>query len=155
MHAEYRIEALLVTGHAHEVGAREPPRGTQLVLGGAGGAGTVVMSNLGYFQLPAAPGVFDLALRPGRSSQIYGISRPVLDLHGSGGGGGGGGDDDDDADADDEDEDEDEDEDNDVGGVKSSSKSSKPPKPSSTVGAGAKLNSFLTSELERHLVSPR
>ena len=154
MHAEYRIEALLVTGHAHEVGAREPPRGTQLVLGGAGGAGTVVMSNLGYFQLPAAPGVFDLALRPGRSSQIYGISRPVLDLHGSGGGGGGGGgDDDDDADADDEDEDEDED--NDVGGVKSSSKSSKPPKPSSTVGAGAKLNSFLTSELERHLVSPR
>jgi UDP-glucose:glycoprotein glucosyltransferase len=88
MHAEYRIEALLVTGHAHEVGAREPPAGTQLTLGAAG---TVVMSNLGYFQLPAAPGAFSLALRPGRSSQIYAISRPVLDLHGGGGGGGGGG----------------------------------------------------------------
>jgi hypothetical protein len=46
MHAEYRIEALLVTGHASDAGAREPPAGTQLTLG-AGDAGTVVMSNLG------------------------------------------------------------------------------------------------------------
>ena len=94
MHAEYRIEALLVTGHAREVDAREPPRGTQLTLGGAG---TVVMSNLGYFQLPAAPGMFDLALRPGRSAQIYGI-KGVTDLRGG-------------ASSSTEDEDEDEDED--------------------------------------------
>ena len=71
-----------------QVGAREPPRGTQLTLGAAG---TVVMSNLGYFQLPAAPGAFDLALRPGRSAQIYAIARPVFDLHGGDGGGEGGG----------------------------------------------------------------
>ncbi len=68
MDAEYRIEALLVTGYCSESGAKDPPRGTQFILGDAG---TVVMSNLGYFQLPAAPGVFELSLRPGRSADMY------------------------------------------------------------------------------------
>ena len=77
MRAEYRVEALLVTGHCVEVGAREPPRGTQLVLGDAG---TVVMSNLGYFQLQARPGAFDLALRPGRSAEVYAVAEPAADL---------------------------------------------------------------------------
>lgn len=34
---------------------------------------TIVMSNLGYFQLKAAPGAFDLQLAPGRSRQLYTI----------------------------------------------------------------------------------
>jgi UDP-glucose:glycoprotein glucosyltransferase len=32
---------------------------------------TVVMSNLGYFQLMAAPGVWDLRLAPGRHSRVF------------------------------------------------------------------------------------
>ena len=74
MHAEYRVEALLITGYCSESGTRDPPRGTQLIIGDSG---TVVMSNLGYFQLPAAPGVFELALRPGRSADMYVFSELV------------------------------------------------------------------------------
>ena len=77
MRAEYRVEALLVAGHCVEDGANEPPRGTQLVLGDAG---TVVMSNLGYFQLQARPGAFDLALRPGRSAEVYAVAEPAADV---------------------------------------------------------------------------
>ena len=33
--------------------------------------GTIVMSNLGYFQLPASPGMHKLSLRAGRSSDIF------------------------------------------------------------------------------------
>ena len=53
MRAEYRLEALLVTGHCSERApsraraAPAPPRGAQLRIGDAG---TIVMSNLGYFQ---------------------------------------------------------------------------------------------------------
>ena len=52
------------------------PRGVQLQL--VGGAGevvgdTLVMSNLGYFQLKAYPGVFQLQLAPGRTRQLYTI----------------------------------------------------------------------------------
>lgn len=52
------------------------PRGLQLQL--AGGAGevvgdTLVMSNLGYFQMKAYPGVFQLQLAPGRTRELYTI----------------------------------------------------------------------------------
>merc|ERR1711935_630834 len=67
---EYRIEALLVTGHCIEHGNREHPRGLQLVLGNTE---TIVMSNLGYFQLPSSPGIWPLTLRPGRSADIFSI----------------------------------------------------------------------------------
>jgi UDP-glucose:glycoprotein glucosyltransferase len=83
MRAEYRLEALLVTGHCDDLGAREPPRGAQLVLSrwdGSASVGTVVMSNLGYFQLPAAPGGHSLALRPGRSADVFAIAGDVVDL---------------------------------------------------------------------------
>ena len=92
MRAEYRLEALLVTGHCSEVPAptgaderarrRAPPpspRGAQLRIGDAG---TIVMSNLGYFQLPARPGAHDLRLRPGRTQQVYRIAAPAADLDG-------------------------------------------------------------------------
>ena len=34
-------------------------------------SGTIVMSNLGYFQLPASPGVRKLSLRAGRSADVF------------------------------------------------------------------------------------
>lgn len=39
---------------------------------------TIVMANLGYFQLKANPGAWLLKLRHGRSSDIYSIARLVL-----------------------------------------------------------------------------
>ena len=50
------------------------PRGVQLVLGTPQEPAivdTIVMSNLGYFQLKTAPGAFDLQLAPGRSRSLY------------------------------------------------------------------------------------
>ena len=50
------------------------PRGVQLHLGTAAQprlVDTLVMANLGYFQLKAAPGVFALRLAPGRSAALY------------------------------------------------------------------------------------
>ena len=52
------------------------PRGVQLHLGTAAQprlVDTLVMSNLGYFQLKAAPGVFALRLAPGRSADLYAV----------------------------------------------------------------------------------
>ena len=50
------------------------PRGVQLHLGTPAQprlVDTLVMANLGYFQLKAAPGVFALRLAPGRSADLY------------------------------------------------------------------------------------
>lgn len=52
------------------------PRGVQLQLVGGDGevvGDTLVMSNLGYFQLKAYPGVFQLQLAPGRTRQLYSV----------------------------------------------------------------------------------
>jgi hypothetical protein len=54
--------------------AQMTPRGVQLVLGTPQEPAivdTIVMSNLGYFQLKTAPGAFDLQLAPGRSRSLY------------------------------------------------------------------------------------
>ena len=85
--AEYSLESLLVTGHAFDGGnPRNPPRGTQVVLQKKWFmediheqkeikdntiAGTIIMANLGYFQLPASPGRFALGLKEGRSRDVY------------------------------------------------------------------------------------
>lgn len=37
---------------------------------------TLVMSNLGYFQLKAEPGIYNLSLAPGRSRQLYNVVPP-------------------------------------------------------------------------------
>lgn len=74
VHAEYLLESLLVTGHASDHNTGQPARGTQFVLEDKSVAvnpGTIVMSNLGYFQLPASPGMHKLSLRAGRSSDIF------------------------------------------------------------------------------------
>ena len=52
------------------------PRGVQLHLGSRKQPrlqDTLVMSNLGYFQLKSAPGAWTLQLAPGRSKDLYRI----------------------------------------------------------------------------------
>ena len=52
------------------------PRGVQLHLGSPKQPhlqDTLVMSNLGYFQLKSAPGAWTLQLAPGRSRDLYRI----------------------------------------------------------------------------------
>ena len=52
------------------------PRGVQLHMGRGGEEhmlDTLVMANLGYFQLKAAPAVWMLRLAPGRSRELYAI----------------------------------------------------------------------------------
>lgn len=53
-----------------------PPRGLQITLGTETNpviVDTIVMANLGYFQLKANPGSWLLKLRQGRSADIYDI----------------------------------------------------------------------------------
>lgn len=70
--AEFQLEAVLLTGQCIDSGAanREQvtPRGVQLWAGRGQRQhlrDTVVMSNLGYFQLQASPGAWTLHLAPG------------------------------------------------------------------------------------------
>ena len=78
IYAEYRLESLIVTGHVSDGPSGNPARGTQLVLEDENATvkpGTIVMSNLGYFQLPASPGMHKLTLRSGRSADIFSFDR--------------------------------------------------------------------------------
>jgi UDP-glucose:glycoprotein glucosyltransferase len=72
------IVHLTYAGHCYEKGG-DPPRGLQLLLGTKlrrHMVDTIVMANLGYWQLKAAPGVWTLSLAPGRSSEIYTFEGP-------------------------------------------------------------------------------
>ncbi|XP_046707685.1 UDP-glucose:glycoprotein glucosyltransferase 1 isoform X1 [Silurus meridionalis] len=74
--AEYELEHLLLEGHCFDVSTGQPPRGLQFTLGTASDpviVDTIVMANLGYFQLKANPGAWILRLRKGRSDDIYKI----------------------------------------------------------------------------------
>ncbi|XP_006832127.1 PREDICTED: UDP-glucose:glycoprotein glucosyltransferase 2 [Chrysochloris asiatica] len=74
--AEYELEYLLLEGHCFDIMTEEPPRGLQFTLGTKNQAvvfDTVVMANLGYFQLKANPGAWILKLRRGKSEDIYQI----------------------------------------------------------------------------------
>lgn len=76
VHSEFELEYLLLEGHAWDTTLGTPPRGLQLVLGTRDQPermDTIVMANLGYFQLKANPGAWTLRLRPGRSDDIYEI----------------------------------------------------------------------------------
>lgn len=75
--AVYELERILIEGHCVEAPAQIAPRGMQFVLGTRDQPSmtdTIVMANLGYFQLKAQPGVWQLSLRPGRSTEVYHIS---------------------------------------------------------------------------------
>ena len=74
--ARYELTAILITGACEDVSSNDPPSGLQLLLGTATRphiTDTLVMSNLGYFQLKAAPGVWEIQLAPGPSSDVYQI----------------------------------------------------------------------------------
>ncbi|XP_041921556.1 UDP-glucose:glycoprotein glucosyltransferase 2 isoform X3 [Alosa sapidissima] len=74
--AEYELEHLLLEGHCFDLSTGQPPRGLQFTLGMGQDPlmqDTIVMANLGYFQLKANPGAWILRLRKGRSEDIYQI----------------------------------------------------------------------------------
>ncbi|KAI8384821.1 UDP-glucose:glycoprotein glucosyltransferase-domain-containing protein [Radiomyces spectabilis] len=74
--AVYKLEHILIEGHCIDAATQAPPRGLQFVLGTDTDhsiTDTIVMANLGYFQLKAHPGIWNLSLREGRSSQVYHI----------------------------------------------------------------------------------
>ncbi|KAL4635767.1 UDP-glucose:glycoprotein glucosyltransferase 2 [Arapaima gigas] len=74
--AEYELEYLLLEGHCFDLSTGQPPRGLQFTLGMTRDPlmqDTIVMANLGYFQLKANPGAWVLKLRKGRSEDIYQI----------------------------------------------------------------------------------
>ncbi|OAD52233.1 UDP-glucose:glycoprotein glucosyltransferase [Eufriesea mexicana] len=71
---EFELEYLLLEGHCFEAVIGNPPRGLQITLGTEKHplmVDTIVMANLGYFQLKANPGEWILRLRQGRSAEIY------------------------------------------------------------------------------------
>ncbi|XP_074234532.1 UDP-glucose:glycoprotein glucosyltransferase 2 [Camelus bactrianus] len=74
--AEYELEYLLLEGHCFDVTTEQAPRGLQFTLGTKNRpvmVDTIVMANLGYFQLKANPGAWILKLRQGKSEDIYQI----------------------------------------------------------------------------------
>jgi UDP-glucose:glycoprotein glucosyltransferase len=74
--ADFELEHLLLEGHCFEQSSGNPPRGLQFTLGTNSTpvmVDTIVMANLGYFQLKANPGSWNLRLRQGRSVDIYNI----------------------------------------------------------------------------------
>ncbi|CAG5096209.1 Similar to Uggt: UDP-glucose:glycoprotein glucosyltransferase (Drosophila melanogaster) [Cotesia congregata] len=76
VHSEFELEHLLLEGHCFEASMGNPPRGLQITLGTEKQpvmVDTIVMANLGYFQLKANPGEWLLRLRQGRSADIYDI----------------------------------------------------------------------------------
>ncbi|KAF0915839.1 hypothetical protein E2562_039167 [Oryza meyeriana var. granulata] len=73
LQAVFELEALLLTGHCKEKD-RDPPRGLQFILGTKRRphlVDTLVMANLGYWQMKVFPGVWYLQLAPGRSADLY------------------------------------------------------------------------------------
>ncbi|RDY03533.1 UDP-glucose:glycoprotein glucosyltransferase, partial [Mucuna pruriens] len=73
LQAVFELEALVLTGHCSEKD-HDPPRGLQLILGTNTTphlVDTLVMANLGYWQMKVSPGVWYLELAPGRSSELY------------------------------------------------------------------------------------
>lgn len=73
-YSEFELEYLLLEGHCFEAVIGNPPRGLQITLGTEKQplmVDTIVMANLGYFQLKANPGEWVLRLRQGRSAEIY------------------------------------------------------------------------------------
>ncbi|KAK8714347.1 hypothetical protein V6N13_149540 [Hibiscus sabdariffa] len=73
LQAVFELEALVLTGHCAERD-HDPTRGLQLILGTKTTphlVDTIVMANLGYWQMKVSPGVWYLQLAPGRSSELY------------------------------------------------------------------------------------
>lgn len=72
--AVYDLKYVLIEGHVRDEVTKAVPRGLQLVLETMDGTqtlDTIVMANLAYFQFRAAPGLYRLRIRPGRSADLY------------------------------------------------------------------------------------
>ena len=75
--ARFELSHILLEGHCFDEVTGSPPRGLQFILGTKTNPSmfdTIVMANLGYFQLKASPGAWTLQLREGKSSGIYDIT---------------------------------------------------------------------------------
>ena len=73
----YELAHILLEGQCYEKQSGQPPRGLQFTLGTTQNPkmyDTIVMANLGYFQLKANPGSWVLKLREGPSKEIYEIA---------------------------------------------------------------------------------
>jgi UDP-glucose:glycoprotein glucosyltransferase len=84
VNAIFELKNILIEGHARDMRLNTPPRGVQLILGTKSYPSmvdTIVMANLGYFQLKANPGVWELQLRSGRSSELYQIINVGNNIH--------------------------------------------------------------------------
>jgi UDP-glucose:glycoprotein glucosyltransferase len=67
----YELKSLVVMGQCYDVVDSRPPNGLQIQLEGTA-SDTLVMQNLGYFQLRAQPGAWKIKLASGtRSSELY------------------------------------------------------------------------------------
>ena len=76
VNAHFELQYLLIEGQCFDE-TQSYPRGLQLTLGTNQTKNmfdTIVMANLGYFQLKAYPGLWHLNLREGRSDDIYTIA---------------------------------------------------------------------------------
>ncbi|KAG0221762.1 UDP-glucose:glycoprotein glucosyltransferase 2, partial [Actinomortierella wolfii] len=74
--ADFELQHILVEGFARDITRRAPPKGAQFLLGTKTEphvVDTLVMANMGYFQLKANPGVWEMSLRPGRTLEIFEI----------------------------------------------------------------------------------
>ena len=76
--ATFELRHILVEGSCFNARSFRPAAGVQLQLGAVHGPithDTIVMSNLGYFQLKSIPGAWNLLLRPGRSTSVFEFDR--------------------------------------------------------------------------------
>jgi UDP-glucose:glycoprotein glucosyltransferase len=73
--AIYGLESILIEGHSRDTSNNgQPPRGAEVVLATEKDphfADTIIMANLGYFQFKANPGLYNIHLKAGRSSEIF------------------------------------------------------------------------------------
>jgi UDP-glucose:glycoprotein glucosyltransferase len=76
---EYTLHALVLSGYAYDVSTHSRPAGLRLRLGNAGAlqlTDTVVMENLGYFQLQASPHMWHLSLEPASLTALEIVAGP-------------------------------------------------------------------------------
>jgi UDP-glucose:glycoprotein glucosyltransferase len=76
LRAAYELSSILLEGHSVDATTGGAPRGLALELGTKqklNMVDTIVMANLGYFQLKANPGLWRLGIKKGRSSEIFSL----------------------------------------------------------------------------------
>ena len=72
----FELKNILIEGHARDMTLNAPASGSQVVLGTKNDPAmvdTIVMTNYGYLQLKANPGLWIFGLREGKSTEIFDI----------------------------------------------------------------------------------